>query len=287
MKPSCKLIRFSPIEQMPEREAEFLEETFDVTTIDYTDDGLEQYTCYAKLDFSAASFKKEIKALNLTLPDFKEEFLESKDWLKENVIKFPPFEIGAFLIYGIHEAECPKTDKLPVQVYAATAFGSEHATTKMCLKAITELKEIAPAPKKILDMGTGSGILSIAAAKIWQQSLKIIAADIDPESVDVTKNNTVTNNVEETLTVLLSNGYNNPSITASAPYDMIFANILANPLKEMSPQAYKALNKNGYYLISGFIENQEEDIIKTHTDLGFNLIKTYQIENWRAALLQK
>ncbi|MBP3686857.1 MAG: 50S ribosomal protein L11 methyltransferase [Alphaproteobacteria bacterium] len=287
IKPSCKLIHFFPVEQMPEREAEFLEETFDVTTIDYTDDGLEKYTCYAKLDFDINAFKTQITNLNLSLPEFEEEILESKNWLKENVIKFPPYEIGAFLIYGIHEATCPKTDKLPVQVYAATAFGSEHATTQMCLSAITELKQIAPAPKKILDMGTGSGILSIAAAKIWHNTPKIIAADIDSESVDVTQNNAITNNVENNITVLLSNGYQNPAIPATAPYDMIFANILANPLKEMSPNAYASLIPNGYYLISGFIENQEQDIINTHFALGFKLIKTYKKENWRAALLQK
>ncbi|MBO5038029.1 MAG: 50S ribosomal protein L11 methyltransferase [Alphaproteobacteria bacterium] len=287
IKPSCKLIRFSPVEQMPEREAEFLEETFDVTTIDYTDDGFEKYTCYAKLDFNAAAFKTQIKSLNLSLPEFEEEILESKNWLKENVIKFPPYEIGAFLIYGIHEASCPKTDKIPVQVYAATAFGSEHATTQMCLSAITELRQTAPAPQKILDMGTGSGILSIAAAKIWHNTPKIIAADIDSESVDVTQNNAVTNNVENNITVLLSNGYQNPAITSTAPYDMIFANILANPLKEMSLNAYASLSPNGYYLISGFIENQEQDIINTHLSLGFKLIKTYKNENWRAALLQK
>lgn len=284
---SCKLIRFTPVESVSEQTAEFLEETFDVVVINYTDDGLEEYVGYAPLNFKEEEFRHQLKNFSTELPDFHVEILESKNWLKENVIKFAPFEIGSFLIYGIHEPVCPKTDKIPVQVYAATAFGSEHQTTKMCLQAISELYKKISVPQKILDMGTGSGILSIAAAKIWAQKPQIIAADIDSESVDVTANNAITNNIETNITSILSDGYTNPVIKQNSPYDLIFANILANPLKEMCPAAYNALKENGCYLISGFIDNQEADIIKHHQEIGFKLLKTYKLENWRAALLQK
>lgn len=284
---SCKLFRFEPVETLPERENEYLEETFDVVAVNYTDDGKEEYVCYAPLEFSAETLKADIQAQELNLPPYTEEVLESKNWLKENVIKFAPFEIGDFMIYGIHEASCPKTEKIPVQVYAATAFGSEHQTTKMCLTAISELHQTIAKPNRILDMGTGSGILSIAAAKIWNKDVKILAADIDDEAVDVTNNNAITNNVEDCMKAILSDGYNNPEINKTAPYDIIFANILANPLKEMTLSAYQNLNHGGCYLISGFIDNQENDIIEHHKQVGFKVIKTYQMENWRAALLQK
>lgn len=284
---SCKLVKFSPVSEMPEIEAEFLDETFDVVAVNYTDSGQEEYVCYAPLSFDSKAFEKLIKTRELSLPPYTIETLESKNWLTENVIKFAPFEIGSFMIYGIHEASCPQTDKIPVQVYAATAFGSEHQTTKMCLTAISELHTRISTPKRILDMGTGSGILSIAAAKIWKKAPFIIAADIDPESVDVTHSNTITNNVEQNITSLLSDGYNNPMIKQHTPYDIIFANILLNPLKAMSDDAYAALADGGYYLISGFIDNQLEDVITHHTAKGFKLIKIYEDENWRAALLQK
>lgn len=287
IKQSCKLLTFSPLDNLPERETEFLEETFDVVAINYTDDGKEEYVCYAPLNFDTIHFKKTISKNSYNLPDFTESILESKNWLKENVIKFAPFEIGDFLIYGIHEATCPQTNKIPVQVYAATAFGSEHQTTKMCLTAITELHKNINTPQKILDMGTGSGILSIAAAKIWQKTPQIFAADIDPESVDVTANNAITNNVENCITAVLSDGYENPIIKENATYDLIFANILANPLKAMCKNAYQALTVGGCYLISGFIDNQEQDIINYHQTAGFKLLKTYKNENWRAALLRK
>ena len=120
-----------------------------------------------------------------------------------------------------------------------------------------------------------------------QKTPQIIAADIDQESVDVTANKAVTNDVEKNITAILSDGYTNPIILKKAPYDIIFANILANPLQMMSKSAYDALKDKGCYLISGFIDNQEQEIIKHHQQLGFKLLKTYQMENWRAALLQK
>ena len=157
----------------------------------------------------------------------------------------------------------------------------------MCLTAISELHQTIAKPHRILDMGTGSGILSIAAAKIWNKDVKILAADIDDEAVDVTNNNAITNGVEDCMRAILSDGYHNPEIKEQTPYDIIFANILANPLKEMSNAAYQNLNHGGCYLISGFIDNQENDIIEHHKQVGFKVIKTYQMENWRAALLQK
>ena len=156
----------------------------------------------------------------------------------------------------------------------------------MCLSSISELKRLI-VPKTILDMGTGSGILSISASKLWNKKVSIIAADIDQESVDVTLSNTITNNVDDTISSILSDGYQNPKIKAFAPFDIIFANILLNPLKAMTKDAYENLRFGGYYLISGFIDTQLEDIIKHHISHGFNHIKTYELENWRAVLLQK
>ena len=286
IKHKIPLIRFTPVEFMEENIINYLEETFEVVSINYTDSNMEEYICYANPSFDVEKFIKETQNLPFALPQFQVETLEDKNWLTENVIKFSPFEVGDFLIYGIHEVTTPKTDKIPVQVYAATAFGSEHPTTKMCLTAITELKNLIT-PQKRLDMGTGSGILSIASSKLWNEKTKIISADIDPESVDVTHSNTITNNQNNYITAILSDGYNNPMIKENSPFDIILANILLNPLKTMTQDAYDSLIKNGYYLISGFISNQLEDIINHHTSFGFKVIKIYEQENWHAVLLQK
>lgn len=286
IKHNLKLLKFAPIDEMPETIAEFLENYFEVVSVNYNDNGQEEYVCYASLSFDIDDFKNEVKLQNINLPPYQIEELEDKNWLTENVIKFAPFEVGEFLIYGIHETSTPKTDKIPIQVYAATAFGSEHQTTKMCLTAISELKQLI-IPQKILDMGTGSGILSISASKMWNKKPQILAVDIDQESVDVTHSNTITNNTENSITSILSNGYENKIIKDNAPFDIIFANILLNPLKSMTKDAFNSLKEGGYYLISGFIDNQLEDILKHHISYGFNHIKTYKQDNWHAVLLQK
>ncbi len=286
IKHNLKLLKFAPIDEMPETIAEFLENYFEVVSVNYNDNGQEEYVCYASLSFDIDDFKNEVKLQNINLPPYQIEELEDKNWLTENVIKFAPFEVGEFLIYGIHETSTPKTDKIPIQVYAATAFGSEHQTTKMCLTAISELKQLI-IPQKILDMGTGSGILSISASKMWNKKPQILAVDIDQESVDVTHSNTITNNTENSITSILSNGYENKIIKDNSPFDIIFANILLNPLKSMTKDAFNSLKEGGYYLISGFIDNQLEDILKHHISYGFNHIKTYKQDNWHAVLLQK
>lgn len=286
IKHNLKLIKFAPLPEMPENIVAFLEDYFEVISVNYTDDALEEYVCYASPLFDINDFNNQIKQQKLKLPPYQIEDLEDKNWLTENVIKFAPFEVGEFLIYGIHETSTPKTNKIPVQVYAATAFGSEHQTTKMCLNAISELKHLIN-PQKILDMGTGSGILSISASKLWNKTPKIIAVDIDQESVDVTHSNTITNNTENSITSLLSNGYENPLIKENSPFDIIFANILLNPLKSMTKDAYQSLKEKGYYLISGFIDSQLDDILQHHISYGFKHIKTYKQDNWHAILLQK
>lgn len=285
IKHTIPLIRFAPLDEMSDQVSAFLEETFEVVSINYTDDGKEEYLCYCSPTFDIKSFEENTKNLSFKLPPYSIEYLEDKNWLTENVIKFSPFEVGNFLIYGIHETTAPKTDKIPIQIYAATAFGSEHPTTKMCLSSISELKTLIT-PQKILDMGTGSGILSIAALKQWQTPT-IIAADIDPESVDVTNSNTITNSCQTNIQSIESNGYQNPLIAQNAPYDLIFANILLNPLKEMAPSSYSSLKHGGYYLISGFIQNQLNEVLSHHQALGFKLIKIYDNANWHAVLLQK
>lgn len=284
---SCWLVNFTPVETLDENLSDFLEEYFDVLACNYTDDGLEQYTAYKSLSFSEDDLKKTAKNQNIKLLPYTVEFLESKNWLKDNVIEFAPVEVAEFLIYGIHEKETPKTDKLAIRIYAATAFGSEHQTTKSCLKAISELNKLQAKHNNILDMGTGSGILSLGCAKLWGDSTKITAVDIDEEAIWVTRQNAEDNNLEKLITAEVSNGYQSDLVKNNAPYDIILANILARPLIDMAASLYQHLETGGYCILSGFVGEQEDWVIDAHQKLGLRLIKIYEIDNWRAALMEK
>ena len=284
---SCWLVKFKPCETIEEELSFFMDEYFDVVAVNYTDDGLEEYVGYANNNFSADDLQQQAQKRVLTLPPYTTEFLESKNWLKENVIKFAPVEVDDFIIYGIHEKNIPASDKVTLRIYAATAFGSEHQTTKSCLKALSRLNHEKAQHAKILDMGTGSGILALAAAKLWQNQTHITAVDIDPEAVAVTNQNALDNQLEQYVTTAVSDGYNSDLVQNNAPYDIIFANILARPLIAMAPQLYASLAPKGYCILSGFVEEQEDWVIGEHQKLGLKLIELYKLENWRAALMEK
>lgn len=285
---SCTIITFEPQEEINEDLMFFLDEYFEVNALNYTDDGKEQYIGYADLNFNKEAFMTASHNANIKLPPFEVEVLKNKNWLTENVIKFDPIETDDFLIYGVHEKQTPKINKPSIKIYAATAFGSGHQTTKSCLNAISDLNKINAKHENILDMGTGSGILALACAKIWDKdNPKITAVDIDDESVRVTTQNAFDNNLEQFLNVAQSDGYNSELIKQNAPYDIVLSNILARPLIEMAPHLYQNLKKGGYCVLSGFVEDQVDWVINAHKTLGLQLVKTYQIDNWFAVLMEK
>lgn len=274
-------ITFEVRDFLDEKLLEFLEDYFEVLTCNYTDEGGEEYVGYADVRFDEESFLSSAKALGVELVPYKVELLENKDWLRDNVIEFEPIETDRFLIYGVHEKEEPKTNKIPVRIYAATAFGSGHQTTLGCLKTIENLEIV---PEKVLDVGCGSGILSIASAKLWKDA-SVVAVDIDEESVLVTLGNAKDNGVE--LRAELSDGYSNPIIMENAPYDVILSNILARPLIEMAEDLAKNLKQGGYVVLSGFVDNQVDWVVGEHEKFGLKLVKIFEIENWRAVLMEK
>ncbi len=283
---SCKVVKFSPCENVDESLLEFAENFFDVVVTDFTDDGKEQLVGYLPMEIDENYLIKIAKENNIILPKYSWEEVSSDDWLTENVIKFNPVEEAEFFIYGIHETKVDTKGKIGIKIYAATAFGSEHQTTKSCLRGISDINKLREEPKKVLDVGTGSGILSLAAAKLWKNA-KIVAVDIDDESILVTKQNAEDNSVDEQIEVAYSDGYSSELVKSNAPYDVILANILARPLIYMAKDLANNLKKGGFAIISGFIDEQVDWVVGEHEKYGLKLRKIYEIDNWRAALLEK
>lgn len=284
---NCWQISFAPQFDVSPLWEEFLQEYFEVIANNYGDDGSDNFVGYQRHPFDEQEFKSLAQAQGFEVPPYTAELLSSDNWLKENVIRFAPLEVGEFLIYGIHEENQPQSDKLPLRIYAATAFGSEHQTTKSCLLALSDLYRQQASHRQILDVGCGSGILSLGAAKLWQHQTHVTAVDIDEEAVWVTRQNAEDNNLEQFITAEQSNGYNSEIVKNNAPYDIIFANILARPLIEMAPDLSAHLKTGGYAILSGFIGEQEDWVIDAHKAQGLELIKIYEMDNWRAALMEK
>lgn len=287
MKNDCVLIKFTPAKKTsPETEA-FLEQIFEVISLNNTDDGLEELVCYARADFNIQTLEESAKTQHINLPPYTVEKQRESDWLSPETGGFEPLYTNMFCISSALKP-APRTKKILLSVNAATAFGSTHQTTRLCLKEMENLYKKGFCPKKVLDMGTGSGILAMAAAKLWKkENLEVVASDIDPEAVRVAKQNLKVNGVAQNVSVVLGNGFNAPKVIKHALYDLILANILARSLREMAPALSAALKKEGLAVVSGFVDNQIEWVAEIYRPLGFKVLKTASMDCWHALLLEK
>lgn len=222
----------------------------------------------------------------ITRNDIHAEKLPAKNWLQHVHDNFPPVTVGSFFIFGSHyEGEKPK-NLLPLQIDAATAFGSgEHETTKGCILCLERLQK-THVFKNGLDMGCGSGILAIVMAKQWPD-MAIGAVDIDPESIIVTKRHARMNGVLDKIEMEAGDGYNATLVNQRAPFDIIVANILAGPLVDMAPALAAVLKPGGFCVLSGLLKAQEDAVIRAHQTLGLQLFHQENMGEWRALVLKK
>lgn len=272
--------------------AEALEELCPtVSWIDTDEDGVVEVEALAEFKPDRPEVERLLRAVVAEeLPPVTIELLEHKDWLELSYQSFPPRTLGRFWIYGSHITEAPPAGVWPLMIDAATAFGSgEHPTTAGCLLAIEELHKLGP-KTNILDMGTGSGILAVGAARAWGTeagSTRITAIDIDPESIRVTRNHATANNVLHYMALAAGDGFNTELARAHQPYDLILANILAGPLTEMAPAGAAQLAPGGHVILAGLLETQAEMVLAAWQAQGLKLVSKWQRGEWTILLLQK
>lgn len=237
----------------------------------------------AQVDMAASEGGFENITAGLTL---SAEKLPEKDWLRHVHDNFPPVTAGRFFVYGSHYTGEKPAGLVPLCIDAATAFGSgEHETTKGCLIALDRLSE-KHTFKNGLDMGCGSGILAIGMVKIWPD-IRATAVDIDPESIVVTERHAAMNGAADLISMQAGDGYDAPMARAHGPYDLIAANILAQPLIDMAGDLNAVLLPGGFAVLSGLLARQEADVTAAHTALGLQLVDKIELGDWRALVLQK
>jgi ribosomal protein L11 methyltransferase len=210
------------------------------------------------------------------------EKLPRRDWVSINQASFQPLAVGRFFIHGSHYKGHIPPGCIALEIDAATAFGTgEHATTRGCLTMLNAVS--APGPRRILDMGTGTGILAMGAAKRWRR--RVVARDIDPESVRVTAHNIRRNGVTPLINVARSNGYRERGVIARRPYDLILANILARPLERMAADLRRALKPGGIAVLSGLLAYQEPGVLAAHRIAGLTLRQRIVIDGWSTLVI--
>ena len=217
------------------------------------------------------------------LAEIAEERLLDRDWLAENQLAFPPLRIGRFFVYGSHYRGNVPVGAIGIVLDAATAFGTgEHPSTRGCLIALETLarrRRIA-AP---LDIGTGTGILSIAAAKLLQREVR--ASDIDPGSVVVARHNIARNGVALLVRLRHAPGYRGRGLRRRQ-HDLVLSNILARPLALLAADLARALAPGGRAVLSGLLRRQDPIVLTPHRGLGIVLERRIVIDGWSTLILR-
>lgn len=214
------------------------------------------------------------------------EELPDVDWVAHSLEGLGVVRCGRFVLYGVHDADkLPNEDgDIAIRIDANQAFGTgHHPTTAGCLTLLDRLA--AWTPRSVLDLGCGSAVLAIAAAKLWNR--EILASDIDEKSVEIAAENAEQNGVGGLVKTLTAAGFDHAEIATEAPFDFVFANILAGPLAELAPAMADHMAKSGRVMIAGLMSEQEENVVAAYEGAGFRQINRLDQPTWPVLLFVK
>jgi ribosomal protein L11 methyltransferase len=211
--------------------------------------------------------------------------VEAKDWVKATLEELVPVRAGRFIVHGRHDRARVPANKLGIEIEAALAFGTgHHGTTRGCLLLLDEVLK-AYDPRRVLDLGTGTGVLAIAAAKA--QHRPVLASDVDPLSVWTARDNARLNGVGNGVQAIRANGFSAPQFAGYGPFDLVLANILANPLRQMATPMTRHLAPSALVVLSGLLPYQAQGVVAAYRARGLILKRHIQIEGWSSLLLRK
>ena len=218
--------------------------------------------------------------------DFVVSEVPETDWVAHVRRELSPVQAGRFFVYGSHDADKVPQDCVPLLIEAAMAFGTgHHGTTLGCLKALDRLITDGFEAERIADIGCGTAVLAMAAARIWPKT--VLASDIDQVAVDVALANLKANGMAGRVACVEAAGFDHADLHAAAPYDLIFANILKGPLIALAPDMAAHLRPGGYAILSGILNEQAADVTDVYARSGINLANCEEIGDWSTLTLQR
>jgi ribosomal protein L11 methyltransferase len=207
------------------------------------------------------------------------------NWVAKSLEGLRPVTAGGVYVYGSHEDAAPPPGLIPIRIDAAQAFGTgHHETTTGCLEAIARTLH-RRRPRKMLDVGTGTGVLAIALAK--RTHLKVVASDIDPIATKTAFDNAHDNGVGQLVRAVTAPGFAHPAIVEGGPYDLIVANILAGPLVQIAPAVGRAAARHATVILSGLLIGQAPRIVTAYAGQGMVLRRRLERGDWATLILEK
>lgn len=210
------------------------------------------------------------------------------DWVAKVRRDLPPVEAGRFFLYGSHDADKVPEGSVPLLIEAAMAFGTgHHATTLGCLRAIDRLESEGLRPVRVADVGSGTAVLAMAAARAWPEAGPILAGDNDPIAVETAAANVEANDLENRVTCLEAQGLDHPAFQGAAPFDLILANILKGPLIALAPDFAAATAPGGRVILSGLLTEQADEVSGVYSRSGLNEVARDEIGDWAILTLSR
>lgn len=249
-------------------------------------------TAYSETEPDAASVRAHVAAAahdaGIAAPDLRITPLGDVDWVAEVEKTLKPIPVGPYWIHGSHVKEAPPAGSIPIRIDAGLAFGTgNHETTRGCLVALERLYPGSEGPKNPLDVGTGSGLLAIAAA--LRYGVSVVASDIDPVAVRVARENAEINGAAALVRALTCDGLDDPAVRGGGPYDLIFANIVVNPLIALAPDIAAALvpGPEGRVILSGILAPQRDAVAEAYEAVGLRVVDDVPLKEWVTLVLAR
>jgi ribosomal protein L11 methyltransferase len=210
---------------------------------------------------------------------------EKRDWVANALAGLAPVRAGRFLVHGAHDRARVRASDVGVEIEAGLAFGTgHHGTTRGCLLHFDRLLK-RRRPVHVLDVGCGAGVLAIAAAKVLKR--KVWLGDIDPVAVEVASENARLNGVPAHCRALVSRGVESRHLREGAPYDVVFANILAKPLRLLAPSLARVIARDGEAIVSGLLLADVAGVLAAWRAQGFSLRERIDLEGWASLRLSR
>ena len=219
-------------------------------------------------------------------PEFRVEKVENRDWMAQVLAELTPIEAGRFVVFGGHDRERIGANRIGLEIDAAQAFGTgHHATTQSCLIALDRLAGAGGTARSSADIGCGTGVLAMAACAMWRA--RAVASDIDPVAAGTARANVAANGLRQHIRCVTAAGFAHPMLHERAPYDLIFANILAAPLKALAPDLARHQAPFGVAVLSGILTRQASGVLAVYRSWNYRLLDTVRIGDWSTLVMQR